>query len=921
MPETSSSAFLTGLRRALIEGVPLRPVASGGDGDDATDGNRGIESDEAVLVEDSGHASAVVGVLYAHHRRAKLVTAPKQELGPLKAAFDEAHARRAQFAEDQRYIAVHRAAGAEIPGLSEAEAQVVREVRQLRDEPGTDLPEFRRGWFLSAVARFLIGDWRLPVLRRIEEVVAAQVPESVAADVGDRYLTAFTAGLPYALLKTKAFDWSSKPVAHVVDDASLLILSEIHGESAAREEVMFDLIYDPGFFADSETDDVAEALQDHFTYPILLSGTNATSFSLFDLPNVLPLETVFFITHGSDDAIMFGTYPLQSHKIPQWLSLPSRPLVFNNSCRSWASVGRSFLRCGARGYIGTLMSVETGSAAEFAQVVIRRLVADRLPVSEAIRGTGVDPISERSYVFIGTVSARLDQWPGRSPKGDVVFLASAARAMVFAVTRMLENRNAALGPLILDLTRQADRLRERLERLPKTDPVSLFDLSYQEIWACSRMIDRGLLRQPPDELVSRAARLIRPLPVAREGKWGRMAKLELLVADFDAFRGRPARSVARIQKSIRYAKRAKQGTGDQYLKLSDLYRKSGNYRESYDEAQRALQVFEGEKNELGSLYAIGRTVQVLARDGKLDQARIQAERGLARAAAIRHEREQCAFASDLARIAKAQGRFDDGIRFAEQAIRLARVARDESGEVHNYGVLGNCYFQMGNTARAEEIASMGLAKARRLGVAREQADFLNDLGCIAATTGRPREASARFREAVALFAGFGAETEVFDSAVKWLDSSSQAALWDEVYRAVAAILDHGMILDRIAFDNTFKYINTIIHHLKVAVRKATPKATRAGLRDALEASRRRVDPNDSGAIYFPYLARVVEVLHDWAEGRNVARRAQELDRASEGQFGLASLVAGPFIEVKRIRNDIRDIPITRRRMGDLGNSP
>ena len=105
VPETSSSAFLTGLRRALIEGVPLRPVASGGDGDDATDGNRGIESDEAVLVEDSGHASAVVGVLYAHHRRAKLVTAPKQELGPLKAAFDEAHARRARFAEDQ---ALHR---------------------------------------------------------------------------------------------------------------------------------------------------------------------------------------------------------------------------------------------------------------------------------------------------------------------------------------------------------------------------------------------------------------------------------------------------------------------------------------------------------------------------------------------------------------------------------------------------------------------------------------------------------------------------------------------------------------------------------------------------------------------------------------------------------------------------------------------
>ena len=60
---------------------------------------------------------------------------------------------------------------------------------------------------------------------------------------------------------------------------------------------------------------------------------------------VLPLELVFFNTHGQDDGIVLGDGPpLYNYNLVQWVSFQSYPLIINNSCLSWIGVGREFLR-------------------------------------------------------------------------------------------------------------------------------------------------------------------------------------------------------------------------------------------------------------------------------------------------------------------------------------------------------------------------------------------------------------------------------------------------------------------------------------------------------------------------------------------------------------------------------------------------
>ncbi|MER6980424.1 hypothetical protein ABT317_26505, partial [Streptomyces carpinensis] len=374
------ASFVVALFTALRTGAPLRAVEHATAPLDELFAQAASDSDEATLVENTADVNALLGAVYAHHRGARLVVTPPPDLEPVRRAVDE---------QQRRITASGRA--------------VDEEAEETRGDAG------------GRLRRWLSTGGRNPY-RALEEAVTAQVPPAAVTAVGERRLTAFTTGLPYSFVRSAEADWSRKPIGHVAADPVLIILNEVYSEGIERSAGTFSLVFDPGFFRVSETEDVMRSVGGHFTHPILLPGPGELMLgALLTLPRDLPVELLFFNTHGTDDGIVLGEqFALENWRIPQWLTLRHRPIVFNNSCQSWTGVGREFVRVGARGYIGSLWSIPSKRAADFGRTVVHRITAEETRVCEAVVGTGLPSGIERSYIYVGTANGRLDQWRDRA---------------------------------------------------------------------------------------------------------------------------------------------------------------------------------------------------------------------------------------------------------------------------------------------------------------------------------------------------------------------------------------------------------------------------------------------------------------------------------------------------------------------------
>ncbi|MEU4744626.1 hypothetical protein AB0G02_29775, partial [Actinosynnema sp. NPDC023658] len=397
--------FVTALFTALRTGAALRvdddapPVPFSGHNPDDTD--------EAVLVERTGEVDDLTAAVYAHHRGARLVVTPRPDLTAVGAVVAE---------EQERVTAAAGAIGDAVKGIG----------------------------FVEALWRYLSTGGHDP-WASVEAVVTAQVPAEVVAQVGDRGLTAFTTGLPYSFVHSGEVNWARKPIGHVVADPALVVLTELHRAGVAREPGAFSLVVDSGAFR--ELPETTASLG-HHTHAIVLSDQDASPDVLRDLVADLPVELVFFHRHDADDVILLGGEALPDDDLP--LSLPHRPIVFNNSCRSWTRLGREFVRAGARGYIGTLWTIPPNLAAGFARTVVRRLTAEETPAARAIVNTGTPGGIERSYLYVGTVNGRLDEWRDRSTTDAEAaltgceLLAAAARDCADGLSPVLHRELSAL---------------------------------------------------------------------------------------------------------------------------------------------------------------------------------------------------------------------------------------------------------------------------------------------------------------------------------------------------------------------------------------------------------------------------------------------------------------------------------------------
>jgi tetratricopeptide (TPR) repeat protein len=845
VPADDRAGYVAALFTALHTGAVLHAVDAPSAESGPAFSTVNLDAEEAVLVENTGHPDSLLGAIYAHHRRARLVITPEPDLEAVQSAVAE---------QQHRVTAAARSIGEGTRGTA----------------------------FADVLWRMLSEGGRNP-FAVLEAAVTAQVPATAIAEVGERRLTAFTIGLPYSFVRTETADWSRKPIGHMAADATLIILNELYGAAAApQSEASFTLVFDPGFFRGAETDDVMRTVGAHVTHPILLSGPAATWDALF-LPDHLPVELIFFNTHGSDDAIVLGDVPLHNWRIPQYVTLRHRPLVFNNSCQSWTGVGREFVRSGARGYIGTLWAVPSDLAADFARVVVDRLTAQEMTACEAIVDTGLRAGIERSYLYVGTAAGRLDQSLGRALTSGETALAACAM--------LADAASGSVSEVARVLLREITLLRRAAEGTPHQHTAAYVDALLCELGMLispDRVGDRAL-ESEVTEWIDASLHL---LDLPSEEVDSRWATRFSLTAHLHLARDEWAAALADLGRSVSYGA-ACEDRANLLLTMASIHMRLGDWEQAQHVARSSHDLCEEQQDTSGEMRAIGVLGQLCKRDERHGEAMAYAEEGYALAVTLHDRKEQGIFKLDQCSLHRIQGDIDAAIAAATRALELFRVDHDERSELAALGQLGRCHLHKGDLAAAEQYVVQGLAQARSLGVSSEVVSFASDLGELLVLREQHADALGYYCEAAAV----AVETGYWDLGTRVLAELVECAsrLGDAKTLWSAAVW--GSRICRGAPDERLRseVLPVCVEALKNALRTGSAVSTAQGITDVFPVA--VLDSHAESSPYGQFLSNVVLLLDKWvtdAETDQLGAFARELDAQSGGVLGLAEFVANPY---------------------------
>ncbi|MCE6998989.1 hypothetical protein LZG04_29925 [Saccharothrix sp. S26] len=797
------------------------------------------DGDEAVLVEHTGEVDDLVAACYAHHRGARLVITPKPDLAEVGAVVAE---------EQERVTAAAGAIGDAVKGIG----------------------------FVEALWRYLSTGGHDP-FAAVEAVVTAQVPAEAIAEVGDRRLTAFTTGLPYSFVHTESVNWARKPIGHVVADPALVVLTELHRAGVAREPGAFSLVVDSGAFR-AAADDRTAAPPGHHTHPIVLPEQDASPDVLRDLVADLPVELLFFNCHDADDAIVLGGDTLPDDDIP--VTLPHRPIVFNNSCRSWTRLGREFVRAGARGYIGTLWTIPPNLAAGFARTVVRRLTVEETPAARAIVNTGTPGGIERSYLYVGTVNGRLDEWRDRST--------TAAEAALAGCELLAAAARDCAGPVSPVLHRELCALREVAEAGEATDTPSYAAVLLAELKLeddderAAVLVERidallGGLDLPEDEL---------------EALWA--TRFELTGARHER-RGEYGAALADFERCVGLGD-ACPDRADVLLRMARLLMREGRT----DEAGQAARLAYDEHRASGDGPGQLESVTVLDGLGDADPATAlrYAVEGHDLAEELGDRARQAAFKLAECDRRRDAGDLAEAIEAGSRAVELFRALGDDRQELAALRRLGACHRDRGDLETAQHYALVGLARAEQVGAAAEVASFHDDLGEVLTARGEHGAALGHYRHAVSKLVATGAwerGAELLPHlAVGAVRAGDPEALW-------TAALSGGLICEVAPREVWASVLPLVVDSMKRAIETGPLELTERGMTDfasAVTAGRREDMPFQVGL-----LADVVVVLLAWLMDRadaHILAFARELDRTSGGVLDLVGYVSVPYAD--RARN-------------------
>lgn len=839
------TGWVAALFVALQTGAVLRAVNHAVTAYDPLSVEDSNGQDEAVLVENTADPAALLGSVYAHHRGARLVVTPPPNLKTVQQAVAE---------QQERVLAGARAVGSDLTSIG----------------------------FVEKLWRYLSAGGRDPYAA-VETAVTAQVPGTAVVQVGERKLTAFTTGLPYSFVRTADADWSAKPIGHIAADPALLILNELYSAGIERSPGTFSLVFDPGFFRTSETPAVLHSVSTHFTHPILLSGPDASSRALMDLSEDLPVELIFFNTHGSDEAIVLGDLELDSSVIPQWLRLNHRPIVFNNSCQSWTGVGRQFVRAGARGYIGTLWSIPSRPAADFARIVVDRLTAREQPAAEAIVGTGLASGIERSYIYVGTVNGRLDQWRDRSATAAEAALAECA---ILATARTATQRS----PIRL-LRNEIATLRQQAEGTAYESTESYVDVLLRELALFTALdLHEKDDRTAAHELTRRIDRVLEKLDLPQadlDRRWAQRFDISGRLASRWSEWGT---ALADFRRSIGYGE-ACANRADLLLHMATITIWLGHPEDALALVSSAHDTYAGQDDRAGLLSAVGVLGQLNARLGRHKDAMEYAKEGYETAVTFEDAWRQAVFKIDQSGLHQIAGDFDAAIAAATQALELSRVVHNDEAELAAIGRLAECHLDRGDLDAAQRYATTGLGHATQLRVPKQAAGFHYDLGRVAASHGRLDKAVDHYKQAVTI----AVDASLWEAAsVPVTDLAAVAARIPDV-DALWSVAAWGTALCGLLSERLWStLLPSVVDALKRAVRTGPVATTRHGLVAVAEAAKPGVE-QDSVPSTFVYHLTVTLAL--WVAGENpieTAAAAHMLDVQTGGVFALRMFVDTPY---------------------------
>ena len=805
------------------------------------------DAEEAVLVEDTGDVTALLGALYANHRSARLVVMPRPDLESV-----------------QRAVAEHQ-------------QKIIEAARVIRDNK--EIVEFA-----EALQHYLSEGGKDPYAD-VEATVTAQVPPAVIAEVGDRRLSAFTRGLPYSFVHTSEASWAKKPIGHVTGDADLLILNELYSVGLQRAAGTFSLVFDPGFFRKSETGNVMQSVGEHFTHPILLSGPDANLLTLMQLSHRLPVELIFFNTHGSDDEIILAQGSLSSSLIVQWLQLDQRPIIFNNSCQSWTGVGREFIRVGARGYIGTLWSIPSDLAADYARIVVDRLTVKEEPASKAILNTGLSSVIERSYIYVGTANGRLDQWRDRTtPLGETALIECALLAGAIPrnnqaeITRPLRQEIHNLRGLVEGTPHEwtilhADALLSELSLIVGQDLPDKNDI--EAAFALARQIDEVLERSvaPTEQINQRLA--------------DRFAETGRLYQRFNAW----PEALTDYDRSTSYGDACTQRP-NLLIQMATISMHQGKQVEALRLARSAYEEFKDKQDRGGRMMALGLLGQLSKRLGRLEDAMNQAREGYALAVQLEDLNEQGTFKLDESFIHELKGDLDAAIGAATKAVELFRINHNDIAELSAVGRLGACYLQKGDLESAERFASLGLAQAQRLAIPKEIGSFHLDIAEILTLRDRHAEALPHYREGVMVLGNTGA-WELGGSAIAHLAAcgyqlNDAGTLW------LVAIWG-GQFCEQLGDEHWPALMQVVVTALKKAIEIGSPAESSPHFQRLIELTMSK-SPEEQPT-QMRLLGSIVYLLLRWLMGEShleSADIARHLDNQTNGVFHLEDFIRVPY---------------------------
>jgi tetratricopeptide (TPR) repeat protein len=745
---------ILGLYEARRQGRPLRIVPGGRHtGQMPTRVVRAPAADHVVAVEVHDHAQSLIASLYAAEIGATFAVTPAPDLTRTESIVRELQAavvERAQRSVIESVIA---------PAEGDAD-----------DAKG--IPAWASG-LGDALRRFVNSDRRPELLKALEEEVSRRIAPELVAAVGTGALTVFGGGLPYSFFKSGAVDWTTKRIGHVIADADLLVLSEFHNSGAIDPIVSFNVIVDPGFFANSETDVVAEALKGRPAKSLVLRKDSQIASIFLPLLKSVPLDFIFFNTHGTDQSIILGFYPLQNYQITQWHEFDERPLIFNNSCLSWTGVGRDFVRVGARGYVGTLWSVGVSAAADIARRSMARMINDAEPICGAIRQPEVDPFTSRAYIFVGTANASFSMDEQAAVADDPVRLVAVMQNYLHMLVA-IRSKITAMDPdaFTAHLYAEFKALREAL--------ISLNESYLQPVVIDAMIAELDLLAEKDDALnagleyraalADRCAAMLADAPLQERQRDMRVALLMQFRANINLLRGEFAQADADAQLSIdTYEKLGLNSQSPKQVRIQIAIDQNRLEQAQNLVAQTLAEIEQKNEPQLFDLASLGRLCQILKRDpARLDEGVKVAKQGIAAAIALKHLYEQATFELDLAQIYNAKNEPQNALEAAKRGLELARRANSAIGELAAYGTIGQAYTRLNDLQNARRYAGLGLGRARFLNEPKRAATFLADLA-------RIEELDTHFAEAVGYWSASMETAAVLASLEMWEASASRAA--------------------------------------------------------------------------------------------------------------------------------------------------